>query len=41
MSDNGENVTWRMETYEDDEGRVVIQRNPLRSGKAQYFVAAW
>jgi len=37
VSDNGENVIWRVETYEDDEGRVVIQRNPLRSGKAQYF----
>ena len=37
MSDNGERVIWRVDTYEDDEGRVVIQRNPLRPGDAQYF----
>ena len=37
MDGNGDLKIWRLERYEDAEGRVVIQRNPLKDGKAEYF----
>lgn len=36
MNGNGDAKIWRTDRYEDAEGRVVIQRNPLKPGAAEY-----